>query len=799
MKKTWLVLMAWFMAYGLLQAQEVVVLDAVTRDVLPFATVSTARDSYTANERGRVTVPAMNGADTLLFSMLGYETYRVSYNNLKIKKFQVYLQPGSIRLDEVVVSASRWAQSRGDISQKVSVIRPGEIAFQNPQTSADLIGQSGEVFIQKSQQGGGSPMIRGFATNRVLIAVDGVRMNNAIFRSGNLQNIISIDPFSVQSAEILFGPGSVMYGSDAIGGVMVFNTLEPTLSEGGTKAHGHAVSRFSSAGNELTTHIDVQLAASKWASATSFTYNHFGDLRMGSKGPDSYLKPYYVERSDSLDRVVTNPDPLVQTPSGYNQQNLLQKLIYQPNDQLRMEYGFYYSTTSDYARYDRLLRLRGGLPRSAEWYYGPQEWTMHRMMMSHESDNKIYDRMRITAAFQRFGESRHDRDLNKAIRYNRYEKVDAFSLNADFTREFGLKSKLFYGLELITNKVASTGTDENIKTGLVVPGPARYPASDWASYAAFAGYQYKPTVKTTFHAGLRYNYHQLQADFDTSLFALPYKTAEMKHGALTGNLGFTQKITASFLAMVNLSTGFRSPNVDDMGKLFDSEPGAVMVPNADLKPEYAYNAELGLSKVWGKVFKADLSAYYTLLADALVRRPFLLNGQDSIVYAGELSQVLAIQNAASAKVYGLQAALELKLPEGFSMLGNFTWQKGEEELDNGSTSPLRHAAPFFGMVRLRYAQQNVMLELNTHFSDEVSFDEMPEEEKDKGYMYAIDAEGNPYSPSWMTLNFKTSVKVSETFMVSGGVENLLDKRYRPYSSGLVAPGRNLIFSLHFNF
>lgn len=121
--------MAWFMAYGLLQAQEVVVLDAVTRDVLPFATVSTARDSYTANERGRVTVPAMNGADTLLFSMLGYETYRVSYNNLKIKKFQVYLQPGSIRLDEVVVSASRWAQSRGDISQKVSVIRPERLRF----------------------------------------------------------------------------------------------------------------------------------------------------------------------------------------------------------------------------------------------------------------------------------------------------------------------------------------------------------------------------------------------------------------------------------------------------------------------------------------------------------------------------------------------------------------------------------------------------------------------------------------------------------------------------------------------
>ena len=106
-----------------------------------------------------------------------------------------------------------------------------DVQFQNPQTTADLLSNSGEVFIQKSQQGGGSPMIRGFATNRVLIAVDEVRMNNAIFRSGNLQNVISIDPFAVENTEVLFGPGSVIYGSDAIGGVMSFTTLAPKFSD----------------------------------------------------------------------------------------------------------------------------------------------------------------------------------------------------------------------------------------------------------------------------------------------------------------------------------------------------------------------------------------------------------------------------------------------------------------------------------------------------------------------------------------------------------------------------------------
>lgn len=799
MKIKYVLAVVFTMAFGLVQAQEVSVMDALTRDALPFVTVKAGASGLITNEKGKVTVPQMKDADSLVFVMLGYEIYSTSYASLKSRKFVVLLQPSNIKLDEVVVSANRWAQSRSEISQRVSVIRPTEIALQNPQTSADLIGQSGEVFIQKSQQGGGSPMIRGFATNRLLIAVDGVRMNTAIFRGGNLQNIISVDPYSVQSAEVLFGPGSVMYGSDAIGGVMAFNTLGATMSDRGTTVHGKASTRFSSANNELSTHLDVAVAGKKWASVTSFSYNHFGDLRMGKNGPDEYLKPYYVVRQDSVDRVVTNSDPLVQNPSGYNQQNLMQKFIFRPNDNLKFEYGLYYSTTTDYARYDRLLRLKNGLPRSAEWYYGPQDWTMHKLSVTHQQPGLLYDQMQLSVALQQFAESRHDRDLNKGIRYNRMEEVTAYSVNLDFNKQLGLRDKLLYGLELVRNDIQSTGTDENIKTGVLVAGPARYPESQWLSYALFGAYQYHLGVKTTVQAGLRYNFYQLQASFDTTLFTLPFKEATMSHGALTGSLGLTHKASDSFVLMANLATGFRSPNVDDMGKIFDSQPGAVMVPNPDLKPEYAYNAEAGISKVFAKSLKIDLTAYYTMLTDALVRREFQLNGSDSVMYQGEMSRVFAIQNAASANVYGMQAAVELKLPAGFSFFSNLTWQKGEEELDNGSTSPLRHAAPFFGMARVRYAIPKVMLELNTHYSAEVSFDEMPEEEKGKSYMYAIDADGNPFSPAWFTLNFKALVKVNDYLTVSGGVENLLDKRYRPYSSGLVAAGRNLVFSLQYNF
>lgn len=205
MIKKWLFVMVATMASNLLISQTLRVADAVSRNPLPFATVTTPQSTLTTNQSGVVELLHLREADSVFVSMLGYSTYRGSFRDLRSQHFLVSLKPSQIHLDEVVVSASRWAQSRRELSQRVAVIAANEIALQNVQTSADLIGQSGEVFIQKSQQGGGSPMIRGFATNRVLLSVDGVRMNTAIFRGGNVQNVISIDPQSVESAEVLFG------------------------------------------------------------------------------------------------------------------------------------------------------------------------------------------------------------------------------------------------------------------------------------------------------------------------------------------------------------------------------------------------------------------------------------------------------------------------------------------------------------------------------------------------------------------------------------------------------------------
>jgi len=634
----------------------------------------------------------------------------------------------------------------------------------------------------------------------VLIVVDGVRMNTAIFRSGNLQNVISLDPFTVGKTEVFFGPGSVIYGSDAIGGVMNFQTLKPRLSDGEDPyVSGNAVTRFSSADQELSGHLDLNVGWKKWAFITSFSHNNFNDLRMGSNGPDDYLRPNYVQRQDSMDVVITNPDPLIQTPSGYAQTNLMEKVRFSPGDNWDFTYGFHYSTSTDVSRYDRLLRTKNDLPRSAEWYYGPQIWMMNVLNIENRATGGIYDQMDIRLARQYFEESRHDRDFNKPMKYNRNEKVDASSVNIDFTKMFREKHHFYYGLEYIYNKVTSTGTDEDITTGEVVPGPSRYPRSDWASYGAYLTYHFDINKKLNLQAGARYNFYTMDCAFDTTFYPFPFTTADINDGALTGSLGFVYNPTDKWCLSADFSTGFRSPNVDDVGKVFDSEPGSVVVPNPGLKAEYGYNAEIDVAKVFGDYLKIDIAAYYTYLDDAMVRRPYTLNGQDSIMYDGEMSQVQAMQNAAFATVYGIQADLEVKLPAGFGFSTQFNYQKGEEELDDGTTSPLRHAAPWFGMSGLTYSADKLKLDLYASYSGEVSYENLPPEEQGKDYMYAKDEDGNPYSPSWYTLNFKAMYQITDIFSVSGGVENLTDIRYRPYSSGITAPGRNFILSLRASF
>ena len=731
----------------------------------------------------------------ILFSTLYISTYAQEKNETdSVKKVQ--------ELEEVVVSVNKWEQKLNEVPNKIAKITSRDVRLQNPQTAADLLALTGEVFIQKSQMGGGSPMIRGFSTNRVMIVVDGVRMNNAIYRSGNLQNVISLDALSTETAEVIFGPGSIIYGSDAIGGVMDFHSFQPRLSTTDKLlVRGSALARYSTANQEKTGHIDFNLGTKKLSFFTSITWSDFDDLKMGKHGGDaSYLRTQYVQRINNSDSIVTNSNPLVQRFTGYSQLNVLQKIRFVPAEKWDMQYAYYYSGTGDVPRYDRLIEYRNGNLRFAKWYYGPQLWRMHNVQVLHKSKTKLYNSARFIAAYQDYEESRHDRSRNSNSFRHQTEKVTIFSANLDLHKTIDSKTELFYGLEWIKNDVGSFGEISNINTGSVSGTATRYPNnSKWKSYAAYVSYKRNLGEKFTVTTGVRYNYVTLSAPFDTTYFKFPFTSAKINDGALTGSLGLVFRPDEVSQLNFNLSTGFRVPNVDDVGKVFESAPGIIVVPNPNLRSEYAYNIDWGYARNFNNKFKFDITCFYTLLDNALVRRASLFNGEDSMVYDGVLSEVQSLQNAARARVWGLQAGTEVLITENFSWLLRGNWIEGKETDDRKNEDvPLRHAPPFYGTTHLKFTKNKWQADLYLSYNAKISNKNLAPSEREKVFIYARDKNGNPYSPSWHTLNFKATCQVNTHFMISLGCENITNRRYRPYSSGIVAPGINLIASARLN-
>lgn len=798
-KQLWVGVAAILFAATTTFAQQIKIKDKKTNKGVEYVFVYDLHQENTtiSNHLGFIDGGVFDKKDTLIFQHPSYQKKIIALSD--IKNNQVQLDGSIINLEQVTVSASKWEQNLSEVPNKIASFDAGEIEFENPQTSADLLRSTGKVFVQKSQQGGGSPMIRGFASNSILLVIDGVRMNNLIYRGGNLQNVITIDPNIIASSEVIFGPGSMIYGSDALGGVMDFHTKDPAFTGNPGTYHGNGMVRYSSANNEMTGHMDINYEGKKWASMTSLTYSSFDDMEMGSHDKESYQREEYVDRVNGSDTIVNNSEPDVQKFSGYEQVNILQKIRYKPSENYDFDYSFYYSTSSDIPRYDRLIqRTENETLKYAEWYYGPQLFMMNSLHGKIAGNSGWFDQAKITLAHQQVEESRHDRKFQQSLLRHRVEKVNTYNAYFDFEKEIDNIFTLFYGLEGVANTLNSTAEKEHIETGETEPAATRYPDGDnlYQTYAAYVLAKWNVSSRFTIQGGGRYSMVDSHSTFDnTSFYNLPYDELNLNTGALSGNLGGVYRANKGWEFHLNTSTGFRAPNIDDMAKVFDSEPGEVIVPNENLDPEFAYSTDFTIKKMLGDKASVEATVFYTYLDNAMVRRDFSLNGQDSIIYDGEMSDVSALVNTGYANIYGGSLFINARLYDGFSFNGNITITEGEDS----EGMALRHAAPTFARASLVYENNKWKGQFYFVYNNKIGYDNLAVSERDKLHMYAINEQGNPYSPSWYTLNLKASYDLNTAITINAGIENILDVRYRPYSSGIAAAGRNFKITLRGRF
>ena len=801
--------------------QQITVKDENTNENLPDVVIFNENKSQSiiTDLDGVVDLSLFSSDENIFFQLLGYSTLEI----LKIEVLNgttIYLQSEIQNLEEIILSVARSESNVNQIAEKVSVIKSEDLFLSSPASGAELLELSPGVRVQKSQGGGGSPIIRGFEANRVLIVVDGVRMNNAIYRSGHLQNSITIDPNNIERAEVIFGSSSVGYGSDALGGVIHYYTKSPIL-KGSEKIKSSFTSNYTSANQGLSNNFITNYSSENWGSITSLSISKFGDIKMGENRDHGFndwgLTPLYSENSrySYYSQPSTNSNENVQKNTGYSQVDLFQKFLIKLGDTNLLNINIQFSESSDIDRFDQLSVTKGNSLKFSEWYYGPQKRLLISPSLKFFPNRKFMKKGVITFGFQKINESRIKRKFNALNRSHQIEDLKVFSLNGDFDTSFNDDHSISYGVESTYNYNYSKAYDQIIEiqgdeiTGLSKKFaiPTRYPSngSSYTSFASYVNWSWNMSEFFTFNIGTRLTFTGLKASWNDIISVNPQLSeVNLNSEALTTTVSI--KLRPSKRVQINtvLSSGFRNPNIDDIGKIRENN-GLLVVPNTFLKPEYAYNLDLGIDfRSLNNRNYISLRGFSTIISRHIGRDEYIVFSDittpnlSTVIYNGEEVTTISNKNLGNRFIHGFSI-------DGFSQINNnlkFDYGITYTEGDNNQTyGPLPSISPLFGSIALSYSKRGVNIKAVYKFSEakspgEYSFggedglDETPFTINSEGLLSYLG------TPKWSDLSIYGSKNISSNVTLRIGLTNVFDTHYRTFASGISAPGRSFQLGLN---
>ena len=406
--------------------------------------------------------------------------------------------------------------------------------------------------------------------------------------------------------------------------------------------------------------------------------------------------------------------------------------------------------------------------------------------------NIFFDQARATISFQLFEESRNDRLFGDDNLRVRTEQVDMYSVSLDFDKEIKA-TKLYYGVDYYYNDISSSAFNENIETGEIERTESRYPdgGSSFSSFAIYGSLAHPLSKRIFLNSGLRFNAISLIANtLDEQALTSNAGEIDLNNSAINGSLGLAINMNTISKISYNISTGFRAPNVDDVGKVFDVG-NSLIVPNPDLKPEYSISNELAYQrKKDGSLFK--IVGFYSRLFNSIVDGAFELNGSSFVTFQGESLDVFAKVNSGKAHIYGGSLIYHIEFLNNWAFSKTISYTGG---YDISSDEPLRHTTPIFGKATITYQKNKLRTELYTEYNTDRDPDQIPSSEFErKPYLYTENG-----TPGWYTLNVTSSYRISDRIDLNIALENILDKHYRPYTSGISAPGRNLLVAFRASF
>ncbi len=756
----------------------------------------TSKESSFGLENVQVYIPARNiGAVTrsdgsfvlkklqpgyykLKIRMLGFET--VTLDSVLVRAGEVVvLRPQLVlkvyEVHEIQVTASRHEALQQSIPQLVSVVNRLKIRQRNSAQTPEILREEMGVFIQKTSNGGGSPIIRGLKANKILLLIDGIRMNNATYRGGNLQYLNTIDPGSIERMEVVHGPSSALYGSDALGGTINTITAEPGFSRSGKPAwSGRLETGFSSAeGNHRFT-LQTAVHAKKWGLSLQSARYGYGNITRGGNGGDELMRRLSLTPESGRNLAKK------QRPNAYDARYSQFKFTFQPHYKHKFTLFYQLARQGKVPRYDVFERQA-----YQAYFYEPQNRDLAYLKYENALHGPLADLMILTLSIHRQKEGRV-KQKTSSVKMT----VDRFSTTTrawqlQFNKIFRKKHFILYGAEAYYDRLSANSYSRIIADGVgeITSRAPLYPDnSRHDSFGVYAQSEWHLTPPWMLTSGLRYSAFLLDAPFSKKP-PLHLGLVKRRTFALTASVSSRYEFNEKISFVSNIAQGFRAPNLDDVSKFGPGKGDSFYdVPNPKIQSETGISLDGGLKFAYENA-RLNLVFYYTRLNDILIRRPAEFNALPYIIDENDTLAVFHKANAGKAVVSGFEIGGEALLKWGIIARANLSYAYGFNQTAN---EPLTAIPPLNGLFSLRRTSPHFWLELSSRFALEqnrLSSEDLLD--------LRIPVGG---TPGWFTLNARSGWAINDNIDLQLALMNMLDWNYREHLSGLNAPGRSIVMS-----
>jgi len=718
-------------------------------------------------------VPA--GIYQLKIDHIAYETKII--NNLRVRAGSTLniekqtLKSRVLNGEGVIITASRTARQRYDVPHAINLVSAEKIQQRNAKTSAEALREEVGVFVQKTSHAGGSAVIRGLSSNQILILVDGIRMNNSIYRLGNHQYLTTIDNQLIQQLEVVHGPTSTLYGSDALGGTINVLTKTPELEYDAPKISYAISGRYATVDAEKTTRTELVFRKRKVAFQIGLSTKSYNDLKRG--------------KNSQYPQLENSTNGLKQSPTGFNGFDLDAKLISQISPTQSIILAGQRTSYENCPRYDK-YENNGYL----RWLYQPQNRNLVYLRYKNSLQSKYVTAYEATLSWQQQVEGREMQSKVTSPLTKEKDDVHTLGFMLQFHSNPG-KHLLTYGAEIYADQVASERYQiEPASEGIAGISEkslrARYP--DGAEYTSLGFYfqdEYYLHSRWQIIFGARYSYFLTDFELPASENRILPQHYSQNFQALTGKFSQILRLTERIYFNLNLGQAFRAPNLSDISKFGESKGDTYEIPNPALAPEKMLSYDFGFKCNFPR-FKLSASAYSTRIHDLLGSADAEYNGSGTIQINESMYKVKTKKNIGQAFIRGFEIAVNYNFFRKLNLRANFTHTYGQ---NSTLTEPVGGIPPAYGLIGLNWQTTSCFCDLYCRFAR-------------KQTRLSADDRDDPRipiggTPGWQTLNFRSGLELTQYLFLQLAIENIFDLNYREHGSGVNGPGRNFILSLRF--